>query len=109
MYRGGVVFVSVLGKEGSRKSCPIRTSVSMDIADERASQAHAPCQGSRKGYPYSTTKRLVKPVYSRGGACPRPGTAPTLAPALEQRPHLPPPWNSAHTCPRPGTAPTLKL
>src|SRR5258708_4317015 len=28
--------------------------------------------------PYSTTKRLAKPVYSRGGACPRPGTPPTL-------------------------------
>src|SRR4051812_44481369 len=27
-------------------------------------------QGDRKGRPYYTTKRLVKPVYSRGGACP---------------------------------------
>src|SRR5258708_35612588 len=97
MYRGGVVFVSVLGKEGSRKSCPIRTSLSMDIADERASQAHAPCQGSRKGYPYSTTKRLVKPVYSRGGGFPPPWTAPTLAPPLGQRPPPSPSPNRSPT------------
>src|SRR5258708_12370633 len=100
MYRGGVVFVSVLGKEGSRKSCPIRTSLSMDIADERASQAHAPCQGSRKGYPYSTTKRLVKPVYSRGGAFPPPSTPPPPSPP----PHTPPP-----PPPPPPTPPPLNL
>jgi hypothetical protein len=27
--------------------------------------------------PLLYTKRLTTPVYSRGGACPRPGTAPT--------------------------------
>ncbi|MFL5692707.1 MAG: hypothetical protein ACJ795_12965 [Ktedonobacteraceae bacterium] len=35
-------------------------------------------QGTRKGCPYYTTKRLGKPVYSRGG----------VAPALEHRPYL---------------------
>jgi hypothetical protein len=34
-------------KRGHNIFPPMRTNLSMDIADERASQAHAPCQGSR--------------------------------------------------------------
>ena len=30
-------------------------------------------QGERKARLYHTTNRLIRPVYSRGGACPRPG------------------------------------
>lgn len=48
----------------------------MDIADERASQAHSPLRGSRKGMPLLYTERLSTPVYSRGRVCPRPGTPP---------------------------------
>jgi hypothetical protein len=54
-------------------------------------------QGDRKGRPYHTTKRLAKPVYSRGGACPRPGKAAYNS----LRPHL---WGEAFCrgsgCPR---------
>ena len=33
----------------------------------------APPQGTRKGYPYHTTKRPTRPMHGRGGACPHPG------------------------------------
>ena len=33
----------------------------------------APPQGTRKGYPYHTTKRPTRPMHGRGGVCPHPG------------------------------------
>src|SRR5258708_3710661 len=45
---------------------------------DRKGQGGGKGQGDRKGRPYYTPNRLALPVYSRGGACPRPGTSPTL-------------------------------
>src|ERR1700694_256304 len=48
------------------------------LAQQKTIQRGARGQGTRKGMPLLYTKRIAKPVYSRGGACPRPGTPPTL-------------------------------
>src|SRR5258708_38809763 len=59
------------------------TPISADLARTTARDVVLPSppgegQGTRKGMPLLYTKRLAKPVYSRGGACPRPGRPPTL-------------------------------
>ncbi len=51
-------------------------------ANVRQIAAGPPSQGDRQGRPYYTTNRPATPVYSRGGACPRPVG-------------LPPPWGGA--------------
>src|SRR5712692_1980872 len=72
-----------------------------------------------RGCPYYTTHRLAKLVYSRGGACPRPGSvARAKSQTTTRAPARGCPYYTTHrlaklvysrggACPRPGKPPTL--